>query len=285
MLRRILKWTAIAAGALVGLLLVAIVVIYIAGGRVLAQRWDVPLTSIAVLHDSAAVEEGRRLAAIHGCTGCHSKDLSGGVLIDEPLLARISSPNLTKPLARYSNEELVRVIRHGVWPDGKGSAAMPSSMFYHLSDRDAGSIIAFLRSAPPVKSNLPTTSIRLMARLGLVLGQYQVQADMIDHDALRIPSVTAEGGPNGRYLAFTSCTECHGQSLEGGFNSSPPLTIVRAYSLDEFTRLMQIGVPRDGRELRMMGGVARSRFTHFSEEEIAALHGYLQSMEMVVDND
>ena len=92
--------------------------------------------------------------------------------------------------------------------------------------------------------------------------------------------MTDDGGPNGRYLAYTGCTECHGQALEGGFNSAPPLVIVRGYSLDEFTRLMQTGVPRDGRDLRMMGAVARSRFSRLSDEEIAALHGYLQSMEV-----
>ena len=51
------------------------------------------------------------------------------------------------------------------------------------------------------------------------------------------------------------------------------------YSLDQFVRLMQTGVPRDGRDLPMIGDVARSRFSPFSAEEIEALHGYLQSME------
>ncbi len=279
MLRKIAKWMAIVTGSLVGLVLVAIVVIYIVGGRVLAQRWDIPLTSIAIPDDSATVEEGRRLAAIRGCKGCHKEDFSGQVFIDDPLLARISSPNLTKILGRYSNDDLVGIIRHGVWPDGKGSAAMPSSMFYHLSDHDVAAIIAFLRSVPPVEKDLPASSIRLMARLGLVMGQYHMQADLIDHQADRIPPVTDNGSPNGHYLAYTACTECHGQALEGGFNSAPPLVIVRGYAIDEFTRLMQTGVPRDGRDLSMMGGVARSRFSHFSQEEIKALHEYLRTME------
>ena len=158
---------------------------------------------------------------------------------------------------------------------------MPSSMFYHLSDHDVGAIIAFLKSMPPVESDLPTTSIRLMARLGLALGQYQIQADLIDHEADRIPP-TANGGPNGRYLAYTACTECHGQTLKGGdFNAAPALVIVGAYSLDQFTRLMQTGMPLDGRDLSLMAAVARSRFSHFSEQEIEALHGYLQSAEFV----
>ncbi len=279
MLRKIAKWTAILAGVLVGLLLVTVGVIHIAGGRVLAQRWDVPLTSIAIPDDSATVAEGRRLAAIRGCTGCHKEDLSGQLFFDDPLIARVTATNLSTRIPDYSDGELARMIRHGVGLDGTSSPAMPSSMFYHLSDRDVGAIIAFLRTVPPVENDLPTTTIRLMGRFGLVAGQYHTQATLIDHEADRIPPVTEEGTPNGHYLAYTTCTECHGPTLEGGgFSAAPPLVIVRGYSADEFTRLMRSGVPRGGQELEMMGGVARSRFSHFSEEEIAALYEYLGSM-------
>ena len=279
MLRKIAKWTAIVAGVVVGLLFVAAVVIHIAGGRVLAQRWDVPLTSIAIPDDSATMAEGRRLAAIRGCTGCHKEDLSGQLFFDDPLIARVTATNLSTRIPDYSDDELARMIRHGVGLDGTSSPAMPSSMFYHLSDRDVGAIIAFLRTVPPVENDLPTTTIRLMGRFGLVTGKYHTQATLIDHEADRIPPVTEDGIPNGHYLAYTTCTECHGQTLEGGgFSAAPPLVIVRGYSADEFTSLMRSGVPRGGQELEMMGGVARNRFAHFSEEEIAALYEYLGSM-------
>ncbi len=283
MLRKIAKWLAIVTGVLVGLVLVAIVVIHVAGGRVLAQRWDIPPTNIVIPEDSAAVAEGRRLAAIRGCTGCHMEDLAGQLFFDDPLIARVTATNLSTRIPDYSDGELVRMIRHGVGLDGTSSPAMPSSMFYHLSDRDVGAIVAFLRTIPPLQNDLPTTTIRLMGRFGLVTGEFHTQAALIDHQADRIPPLTADGTSNGRYLAYTTCTECHGQSLDGGgFSDAPPLVIVRGYSLDEFTRLMQTGVPRDGRELGMMGGVARSRFVHFSEEEITALHQYLKSMEPAV---
>jgi len=283
MLRKILKWATVAVGGLVGVLLLAVVAIWIAGGRVLAKSYDVPLTSVAIPADPASVEEGRRLAFIRGCTGCHKRDLSGQVFFDEPMLARVIATNLSTRIPHYSDEELVRMIRHGVAPDGRGTPAMPSSMFYHLSDHDVGAIVAFLRTMPPVENELPTTTIRLMGRFGLVVGQYHMQADLIDHEADRIPPATEDGTPNGRYLAYTACTECHGQELEGGeFSQAPPLAIVKAYSLDEFTQLMQAGVPRDGRDLEMMGPVAVNRFSNFTDEEIEALHGYLQSLEPTV---
>jgi hypothetical protein len=34
-------------------------------------------------------------------------------------------------------------------------------------------------------------------------------------------------------------------------------------------------VPKDGRKLEMMGGVARARFADFSDDEVGALYAYL----------
>jgi len=280
MLRKILKWTGITVGVVIGLVVIAVVVVWVAGGRVLARQWDIPSATIVIPDDSASVAEGRRLAATRGCTGCHDTDLSGDMLFDDPLIARIWSPNLTKSLQQYSDEQLVTIIRHGIWPDGKSSPAMPSAMYYNLSDLDLAAIIAFLRTVPPVDSEVPATSIRLMGRFGLAMGKFHIEADKIDHDATRISPVDSDDLPNGHYLAYTACTECHGEELEGGFGGqAPPLVIVEGYSLDEFARLMETGVPRGGQDLYIMDDVALSRFSHFSEAEIKALHGYLVSLE------
>jgi len=40
-------------------------------------------------------------------------------------------------------------------------------------------------------------------------------------------------------------------------------------------KLMRDGVPRDGRKLGLMAEVARSRFSHFTDEEVAGLYAYL----------
>jgi hypothetical protein len=38
---------------------------------------------------------------------------------------------------------------------------------------------------------------------------------------------------------------------------------------------MREGVSKDGRKLELMSDVARSRFSHFTDEEITALYTYL----------
>jgi mono/diheme cytochrome c family protein len=149
-------------------------------------------------------------------------------------------------------------------------------MFYHLDDADLGGLIAYLRTLPEKGSDtLPATSMRLLARVGLVMGKYKLEPLNITHNAPR-----ASNGPEpvtrGQYLARSSCSECHGQRLEGG-DRTPALMIVAAYSQAEFAHLMREGVPKDGRKLELMGDVARSRFVHFSDEEVGALYAYLST--------
>jgi acetylornithine deacetylase/succinyl-diaminopimelate desuccinylase-like protein len=60
------------------------------------------------------------------------------VFFDQPMLARLVAPNVVRAIKGYSDAELARLLRHGVRPDGRGVAVMPSSTFYHLDDADLG---------------------------------------------------------------------------------------------------------------------------------------------------
>ena len=275
-MKRFLKWTAIGLGSVVA---VALLAIYGMSEYQLRQRFDVAGVPVVVPTDSVGIARGRHVAITRGCGGCHGQDLEGRVMFDQPMLARIVAPNITKIAREYSDAELARAIRHGVRKNGTSVAVMPSSMFYHLSDADFGALVAYLRTVPPKESTLPKTSLRLLARVGLLTGQYHTEAEMIDHDAPRVPEASdADPTARGHYLAKTSCTECHGQDFKGGNGGpspTPSLMVVQAYSADEFARLMKEGVPRDGRKLRLMGDVARSRFSRFTDAEIAAVYEYL----------
>jgi cytochrome c553 len=275
------KWLGIGLGALVILALGAVAGIYLASERIVRKTYDLPLSSIALPTDSLALAKGQRLATIRGCyNGCHGERLDGGVFIDEPLLARLVAPNLTQVVAQHTDAELERVIRHGIRRNGKSTLGMPSAMFYHLSDEDLGAIIAFLRSASVTEG--PSTEISLgpLARLGLVLGKYNPQARMIDHDAPRLAvSDTSDHITFGKYLALTVCSECHGPDLRGNPDgSSPNLAIAASYSKEGFMRLMRTGKASGDRELRLMSEVARGRFSHLTDGEIRALHGYLSTL-------
>ena len=271
-MKRVLKWIGITLGT-VGI--VAGVAIYGVSEYRLHQTFDIVAAPITVPADSAALAAGRHIFETRGCEGCHGPGLSGKVFFDDPWIARLVAPNVPNAIRGYSDPELARLLRHGVRPSGQGVAVMPSSMFYHLDDQDLGALIAYLRTVPePAGHPLPSNSMRLLARVGLTMGQYKVEPRNITHDAPR-PSKGPDAASLGRYIAMSSCTECHGERLQGDPQGAPALMIVGGYTPSEFTKLMREGVPKDGKEREMMSPVARSRFSHFTDEEVNALYAFL----------
>jgi mono/diheme cytochrome c family protein len=269
--RRVLKWVAVTIASIV---VVAAIAVYGLSEYQLRRRFDIAATPVTIPTDSASLAAGRHVFETRGCAGCHGPNVSGKVFFDDPMIARLVAPNVPAAIRGYSDPELARLLRHGVRPDGRGVAVMPSSMFYHLDDADLGALIAYLRSLPEQPNpGLPATSMRILARVGLVVGQYKLEPRLITHDAPRVAK-----GPDaaalGQYLATTSCTECHGAKLEGDA-TTPALSIVAGYSPTEFAKLMREGIPKDGRPLDLMAQVARSRFSHFSDDEVAGLYAYL----------
>jgi mono/diheme cytochrome c family protein len=275
---RLLKWLGFALGTVVVLALVATVAVYVKAERVFARTYDVAPLTVTLPTDSLAPERGERVARIRGCFGCHGSGLEGKVFFDEPGLARIVAPNLTQLVATATDGQLARAIRRGVRVDGRSVFAMPSPMFYHLSEADLADLLAYLRTLAPVADSLPPDELRVFGRLGLVLGQYTPLTADID-TTVPYPDVTPQGPPEawGRYIALTSCTECHGDDLEGdSANGVPSLRIVGGYSTEDFAKLMRTGVPLGGRKLDLMEEVALGRFVHLTDEEVAALYTYLR---------
>jgi len=282
--RTLLKWFALSIGCVAGLALLAVAVIYVMIGNDLSQTFDHPLTEVDVPDSRARMTEGQRLARIRGCFGCHGEDLTGQVFFEVPDGTTIVAPDLAMAAKTYSAAELERVIRHGIRPDGTSVLLpMPSEMFYNLSDEDVTAIIGFLQTQSPREDPLPETYIGPLARLMLMRFKQDTDtilaAEWIDHDLARLDPSPANAESFGRYIATTSCTECHGRDLGGSSEGeTPPLTIVSAYSLEDFTTLLRTGVPLGGRELNLMKSVALDRFSHLTDSEIAALHRYLSGI-------
>jgi mono/diheme cytochrome c family protein len=281
--KRVLRWLGFGLGGVIVLLLLATLVVYGLSARILNHTWDVPLTQINVPSGPTAVAEGARLATIRGCDGCHGPQLAGEKFLDEPMLGRIPAPNLSQLVAVYSDAELERLIRHGVRKDGRGVAIMPSSMFARLSDADVGSIIAFLRSVPRVDHELGVRVIGPMGRLGLVTRQFHLESAVIDHAAPH--AATAPTGDRlayGRYLALTSCTECHGPDLKGagpgGGPAGPNLAMASAYSDSAFLAFFRTGNALGNRRVGFMSEVAERRFSHLTDDEVGALLAYLKTL-------
>src|SRR5262249_15960021 len=157
-------------------------------------------------------------------------------------------------------------------PDGHSVVVMPSQQFGVLTDSDLGHIIAYLKSLPPAPGPAPSISLGPLGRFGFAIGQFKTAAQLIA-TAEPPPEVAGDERAFGRYLARSTCSECHGSNLRGDSNpdfTSPGLQVVAAYTPEAFKELLRTGMPLGGRTLRTMGPTARSNLSQLTDVEIAA---------------
>lgn len=222
------------------------------------------------------VGEGERLARILGCIGCHKSNLQGAVWDEEPEFGIVAPANLTRVTARYSNEQLQRMIREGVRPDGSALWEMPSEAYTHLSKTDMQALIAYLRSFPAAGPNRPRPTFGPGALQEIKTGKLLSTPQKVLAERAQEPWTGSPDLERGRYIARMACGECHGPKLEGNDEPfRPDLIVASGYSLDEFRTLLKTGKPLGDRKLKLMAQVANSRFSHLSEDEVKALHRYL----------
>ncbi len=237
-----------------------------------------PARPVAVDRSAAAVARGKRMAAIYGCTGCHGKDLTGKYVSEAPFPV-IHAANLTVSLPRYTDAEIARVVREGVTNEGKPVWAMPSEGFEAISDRDMGDVIAFLRTHRPKGETPPAPDFGWLSRWQIATGEYEDIPALVRHARAKPAVDLGTQHIAARYLVRTACSECHGSDLKGAQpaypGSAPDLMIAASYDLPTFTRLLRTGVAADGKERGLMTVVSRSRFSNFTDAEIAEIHAYL----------
>jgi mono/diheme cytochrome c family protein len=278
-MKLLFKWLGIVLGSVAGVAVAGVLYVFFASEAVVARTYEVPLTDFDAPSDAASVARGGQLATRYGCHNCHGKEFEGYVMFDEPNVAKIAAPNLTRAVKDYSDAEFERLMRHGVKHDGTSTWIMPAQMYTYLTDQDLRDVIAYVRSFPERKGGVGRlTQMRPMARIGIVTDKFRPVAQQIEPNIDRTPPDPADAFSRGRYLVKTSCTECHGTDLQGSeFLKAPNLLIAAAYSEPDFKRLMHEGVGMGGRDLGLMSGVSRTRFVTFNDDEIRAIRTYLSA--------
>jgi cytochrome c553 len=222
------------------------------------------------------VGEGKRLTHILGCKGCHESNLQGAVWNDEPEFGTVAPANLTRSVAQYTDAQLDKMIREGIRPDRSALWEMPSEAFTHLSQTDMRALLAYLRSLPTAGPNRPRPTFGPGAQQEIKAGKLLSTPQKVAVERVQEPAIVGSDHERGRYIARMACGECHGPKLDGNEDPfRPDLVVASAYSLDEFRRLLRTGEPTGGRKLKLMAQVAKSRFSHLTDEEVASLHRYL----------
>jgi len=73
---RLLKWAAIAFGALAAVAVALVVYVYVSSQLAIARTYPMPAGRFRT-PATASVAEGKHLASTLGCTDCHGKNLEG----------------------------------------------------------------------------------------------------------------------------------------------------------------------------------------------------------------
>jgi len=296
-MKRFPKVIKIGALALVAILVLSASVVYGMSELRLRKSYDVVVMTAAVRTHPELVQRGRHLALTRGCTDCHTADLGGQIIMNDPPVAVISASNLTRGAGGvgngYTTADWDRAIRHGVGSNGRALAVMPSREYFGLSDEDLVALIAYLESIDPVDRELPKRKLGPVGRTLFVAGLLPAfAAEAIDHGATRLAAPPeGETIEYGRYLAMV-CAGCHGDDFSGGKSSGPPgsppasnLTPhgssgIGGWTEADFFTALREGQSPDGSaiEAEFMPWPA---FAHMTDSEIRALWLYLRSLPAV----
>jgi mono/diheme cytochrome c family protein len=277
----------------VGLIILTVVVaaiIYVRSEQMVNQTFHAPEVAITVPTDAASIERGHHIATvIADCIGCHGKDFGGSVILDDSAIGRVVALNLTKGKngvgSVLSDADFAHILRYGIKPDGTSVLVMPSVDFMHFSDTDLADVIAYIKSLPPVDSNLPPTQLGPLGRVLMVAGQLPlVIASRIDQSKVGGPDMSpAVSAEYGGYMVSFSCAGCHGDGLSGGpIVGAPPdfplaanLTPsdeVGAWTEADFRRAIQTGMTPSGKKLKPE--MPHTTFVNLTDDEVKALWLY-----------
>ncbi len=197
------------------------------GERKMNRKVQLVVAPVALPTDAASLERGRYLYRSRGCTECHGVDGGGKDVVNDGKGMHVHAPNITpgpgSVVKHYQVVDWVRVIRHGVKPDGRPAIVMPSEDYARLTDADLGAMVAYLRQMPPASGQGAVLQLPPLVKTLYAAGVVHDAAEVIDH---RLPpSRPVPEGPTAEHGAYVinSCIGCHGARLSGGrIPGAPP---------------------------------------------------------------
>jgi mono/diheme cytochrome c family protein len=270
-------------------------------------------TCIAALAAASAaaqdpVERGGYLVnAVMVCDGCHtprvkgaldmSRRFSGGSQVWDTPAYTVRGTNITPDretgIGAWTDAEIKRSLTDGVHRLGRPmSPQMPFPFYKILTPRDLEAIVAYLRSVPAVRNDVPSPVYKAPMHVEPVPNALKPYTDADLRDPAR----------RGFYLAtIAHCMECHarrpdevkdyrnawgkgGYVFKGPWGSavvpnitSHPTSGIGSWTDEEIRRALTHGVSRDGRAFKLP--MARQEhFSRMTEEDLNALVGWIRTI-------
>ena len=140
--------------------------------------WQAYATSAAPPGQAGDAARGKYVANIAGCWGCHGQNLAGyrdGGAQEQPesapygqafggpfglVTAKNLTPDQETGIGKWSDADIEKALREGKTPEGEQLyPIMPYPNLAGLSDQDMRDLIAYLRSVPAVKNEVPENQL------------------------------------------------------------------------------------------------------------------------------
>jgi len=236
---------------------------------------------------------------LQGKKGGGRKFTEGGMPF--PLFASNITPDPETGAGTWTDEQLARAIREGIGHDGRRLfPVMPYLNFRVLSDEDLASVVAYVRSIPPVRNALPKTELPEPVMNGLPpptpITEPVPQPDF--SNSIR----------RGEYLArLGNCSACHtprdqqgrplpGMDFAGGALLKGPWGEVASANITSdpsgtsyYDRRLFLEVMRTGkvRARQLSPIMLTSRYRNMTDEDLTAIYSFLRTLPQVshrVDN-
>jgi mono/diheme cytochrome c family protein len=287
--KKILKWSLITIGSLIAIVLIFYAVVYFKTEARINKVYGVKPQKLIIPQDSSAYIRGRHIAEIRGCLGCHGGNLAAGrAFLDEKSpVGVLYAANITsgKGGIQFTDEDWIRVLRHGLDKENKSLWFMPSHEVYHISNQEMSDLICFLKQQPPVDKTVPAKTIKPLGRLLTFFNQFPLlPAEMIDHNATYQNTVqAATTAAYGGYLA-TTCMGCHGPNFKGApahGENEPPIPDISAtghlgkWESSQFITALRNGKTPEGKQLS--DAMPWKEFT-YTDDELKAIYLYLHQV-------
>jgi mono/diheme cytochrome c family protein len=290
-MKRWIKWTGAAAAAAAVLVAGAAVLGYQMAERKMVRKLDVPVKPVAYSGEAQALQRGKYLFESRGCVDCHGATGGGREFVNDGKGLRFAGPNITPGgvTASYRPEDWVRIIRHGVKPNGQPAMIMPSEDYNRFTDQDLASLVAHVRSLPPLQGGAAIMELPVPVRVLYGFGAIKDAADKIDHSLPPAqPVAEAVNAQHGAYVA-NMCLGCHGEHLSGGkIPGGPPdwpaaanitpgegTAMSRYPSAAQFLTMLRSGKRPDGSPIKVMPFESLSKL---NDVDAQALYEYLKTV-------
>jgi nicotinate dehydrogenase subunit B len=209
-----------------------------AGLAMTAMPWRTSIAPVAQpdlsVYSAAAIERGRRVAAVGDCAVCHTAPggvvNAGGLALDTPF-GTIYTTNITPDpetgIGNWSYPAFERAMREGIHRDGRHLyPAFPYTAFAKLTDADMQALYAYLMSQPAVKAAPVKTKLAFPYNFRPLLAAWNT----LFHDASGYrpdPDQSVQWN-RGAYLVQGAghCGACHTPRNAFGAEKSGPLAFL-----------------------------------------------------------